>query len=123
MDKKAFYELVERMSKDEVETMDSKGGEYTGGSNDVLNHFKDSATGVGLTPLQIWATFANKHWRSIMSYIRNGDVGSDESIEGRIKDLRNYLTFLRALIEETKTSRQQYSAKEVKPTFQKEEAF
>jgi len=122
MDRKSFYELVERMAKDEIETIDSKGEEYTGGSSDVLNNFKGAATNIGLTPLQIWATFANKHWQSIMSYVRTGKEGSEENIEGRIKDLRNYLTFLRALIEENKTSRPQPSPKPYQAAPKKEEA-
>jgi hypothetical protein len=109
MDSKNFYELVERMAQDEMETIATKGDEYTGGSSDMLNNFKGAATSIGLTPLQIWATFANKHWQSIMSYVRSGTEASEESIEGRIKDLRNYLTFLRALVEENKTTKPQAS--------------
>jgi hypothetical protein len=109
MDSKTFYELAERMVRDEMETVATKGYEYTCGSADVLQNFKGAAANIGLSPLQIWATFANKHWQSIMSYVRTGKEASDESVEGRIKDLRNYLTFLRALVEENKTTKPQAS--------------
>jgi hypothetical protein len=109
MDSKTFYELAERMVRDEMETVATKGDEYTCGSADVLQNFKGAAANIGLSPLQIWATFANKHWQSIMSYVRTGKEASDESVEGRIKDLRNYLTFLRALVEENKTTKPQAS--------------
>jgi hypothetical protein len=72
MDSKAFYELAERMVRDEMETVATKGDEYTCGSSDVLQNFKGAAANIGLSPLQIWATFANKHWQSIMSYVRTG---------------------------------------------------
>lgn len=107
MERKTLYELIERMAKDETETLINKGEEYTCGSQDALHNFKDTSQSIGLTALQVWATFANKHWQSIMSYIRLGKEACDEPIEGRIKDLRNYLILLRALVDENKTTKPQ----------------
>ena len=76
-----------------------KGGDYTRGVDDRLANFKVTAEAIGLTPLQVWAVFAHKHWDAIMTYTQGGKVAS-ENIEGRFDDLINYLYLGMALIEE-----------------------
>ena len=44
-----------------------------------------------------------KHMDSIRNYVLNGVESSDESISGRIRDARNYLMLLHAVILDEKT--------------------
>jgi len=43
-----------------------------------------------------------KHMDSIRNYVLNGVEASDESISGRIRDARNYLMLLHAILLESK---------------------
>ena len=76
-----------------------KGDDYTRHEVDRLSNFKRSAAAIGLTPLQVWAIFTNKHIDAIMAYIKTGQVES-EGIEGRFDDAINYLHLGEALIKE-----------------------
>lgn len=93
---KMFAGLVEK----EVKLMLEKGEEYCQGNPDRLHNFKDIAKDLGLDPLQCWAVYFKKHVDSIMSYVKSGSVKSNESIQSRFYDARNYLALGLALIEE-----------------------
>jgi hypothetical protein len=97
-----FYEMLKKMVEEEEKTMVSKGREYTVGSDDKLANFKDVAKNTGLTPMQVWAVYFLKHIASICNYVKDGREASNEPIQGRIMDARNYLALLRGLIEEYK---------------------
>jgi len=71
-------------------------------SNDDANACFNSDNDIGLTSIQSVGVFMNKHYRSIRSWIKTGEVFSDEQIEGRIYDLINYLLILLTLIEDKK---------------------
>lgn len=102
MDNKTFYEMLQKMHKEEVETMVSKGKEYTVSSDDKLENFKAGAKSYGVDPKIILGIFLDKHLASIRNYIKTNREFSTESIEGRIMDARNYLALLRGLITEQK---------------------
>ena len=100
MDAKTLNALV-RASEDRMLQLEvQKGEEYVRGSGDRLANFKRIAESLGLTPLQVWAVYANKHWDALLNYIRTGSVKSNEPIESRVDDLTVYLRLLRGLIVE-----------------------
>lgn len=77
----------------------TKGNDYAG-EEDALLNFKESARRLGLTPEQVWAVYADKHWSAVMTYCRNGRVES-EGIEGRLHDAILYCFLLLGLIRES----------------------
>lgn len=75
-----------------LKTMSSKGKEYTGGSPDRLNNFRQAGTDVGIPMEKAWYVFFNKHLRAVQSYIKNNcRVQSNETIQSRIMDCIVYL--------------------------------
>lgn len=76
----------------------TKGHDYAG-DDDALLNFKRQAETLGLTPEQIWAVYATKHWDAVMTYCREGDVAS-EPIEGRLHDVILYCFLLLGLMRE-----------------------
>lgn len=82
--------------------MAAKGEEYSRGEEDCNSNFKRVAEAVGGDPITICYVYLAKHLDSIASYVKTGEVKSDEPIEGRIGDAVNYLLILASLIEETR---------------------
>jgi len=93
-------EFFQQMVNVEKELLDKKGREYAA-DQDCLANFK-SKLEIGVSPLQVAMIFMDKHYSSIKSYVKLGHEISDESIEGRIHDMRNYLALLYMLIQESK---------------------
>ena len=83
-----------------------KGGEYAPGA-DRLSNFKQNAERLGLTPLDIWAVYAGKHWDAIQTYVQDLRKGISrerlEGIEGRFHDLIVYAVLGLALVEDCPT--------------------
>jgi len=77
-----------------------KGADYAT-KNDRFKNLKEDGEDIGLTPLQTWALYIQKHLRAIFAYVANGKVES-EPIRGRFLDARNYLDLGIGLIEEMK---------------------
>jgi hypothetical protein len=94
--------LFEELFEKERALLETKGREYSS-DQDCLANFKDCDS-VGLDPQQKLWVYLSKHLSSIASYIKNGKEYSDETIEGRIADARNYLALLYMLIQEQKTA-------------------
>ena len=91
------------MIEEEKAVMVGKGTEYCESQPDRLFNFKNIAAEIGLDPIQVWFIYFRKHISSIISYVKlGGKVTSNEPIEGRIMDCRNYLALLRGLIEDSK---------------------
>ena len=97
VDQKAEFDS---MVKELEDLLVNKGREYAG-DHDALGNFK-SANDIGVTANQKLWIFLDKHLSSIRSYIKHGQVFSNEPIEGRINDAINYLFLLRCLIAEQK---------------------
>lgn len=74
----------------------TKGRDYAH-SDDHFDNFKRHAQTLGLSPEQIWAVYASKHWDAVMSFCARGKVES-EPIEGRIDDLLVYLLLLKGQV-------------------------
>jgi hypothetical protein len=94
--------LFEEMFENERSLLEGKGREYSNDA-DCLANFKDCDS-IGLDPKQKLWVYLSKHLSSISSYIKNGKEFSDEPIEGRIADARNYLALLYMLIYEQKNA-------------------
>ena len=77
----------------------AKGDDYTRHEPDRLSNFKRSGAALGLTPLQVWGIFINKHIDAVMAYVKTGQVES-ESIYGRLDDIVNYCYLGEAIIRE-----------------------
>ena len=93
-------DIFNMMISEEKDLLDRKGREYAADA-DALANFR-SKLDIGVSPLQVAMIFLDKHMSSIKSYVRVGHEISDESIEGRIHDARNYLALIYMLISEKK---------------------
>lgn len=97
---------MNQMFQDCIETMSSKGKEYTGGSPDRLNNFRQAGVDVGLDMEKVWYVFFNKHLRAVQSYIKNGcKVQSNEPIQSRIMDCIVYLFLFHKMSQEIERKR------------------
>jgi hypothetical protein len=99
-------ELFTSLIKEEMKLLEQKGAEYAS-DTDALANFKKRAEDIGIGPKQILWIFLSKHLDSIKSYIKKGNIVSNEPIEGRVQDARNYLFLLLCLIDEEKTEGKQ----------------
>jgi hypothetical protein len=89
-----FDKTVARMR----ELMETKGVEYSN-DHDALANFKDPAHAeIGVDKYQAWAVLFNKHMSAIRSFMRKGEVMSDEPIEGRVDDALVYLVLFKCLL-------------------------
>jgi len=98
MKEKDFYEVAGKVWLECMEIMKSKGMAYSG-KEDKFGNFKRVAKSLSMTPYQVWYTYFSKHLDSLASWIRK-EYADSEPIEGRIKDLINYLLLLYGMIEE-----------------------
>jgi hypothetical protein len=73
------------------EVVERKGRDYTKGSSDRLANFREAGDEAGITPLQAWVVFFNKHIAAIKNYIKTGGQSESEPIMGRFVDAINYL--------------------------------
>lgn len=107
MNKKQY----ERLCQDTVMVINkinaSKGPDYQSGSDDVLANFKRNAKELNMTPEQVWAVYAAKHWDAIRTYVKRcedpGYVPS-EPIEGRFDDLIVYSILAKGLVHDRRYS-------------------
>lgn len=111
MKKTEFKELLDKMEAEEHETILGKGEEYTRSQADRLSSFKEIASFAGVTPKQVCMIFVAKHWQALANFVATGKTKSSEPIEGRIMDIRVYMSLMRAIIQE---ERQNPPAPEVK---------
>ena len=101
---KQFLEMLKSMEDTEHEIMGTKGMEYTQGDlqKDRLANFYRLGTELGVDPKLVCWIYLKKHLDSIVCYIKQNKEYSDESIEGRIHDARNYLVLLNGIITQQK---------------------
>ena len=95
--------------KTEMSLMRAKGKEYTvsslNGDEDKLKNFKSIGERLGLSASMVCMVYLLKHVDSIRNYVLEGKEFSNEPIEGRIHDARNYFLLLGAIIKEEKDLR------------------
>lgn len=102
MNRKTYNDMVGREQQSLFELNARKGADYAG-DDDVCANFKHHAELLGLTPEQIWAVYAGKHWDAIVTYCREGQVES-EPIDGRIRDVIVYCFLLLAMVRDREAS-------------------
>jgi len=102
VEEKEFLEIQNRMEDNEHAIMGTKGVEYTQGDlkTDRLANFYRIAKELGQSPMVVCYIYLKKHLDSIACYVKNGKEFTEEKIEGRINDARNYLILLNAIIQE-----------------------
>jgi len=103
---KEFLEMLASMEEAEHKIMGTKGMEYTQGDlkEDRLANFYRLGKELDIDPKVVLWIYLKKHIDSIVCYIKQGKEYSEEKIEGRIHDARNYLTLLMGIINEQKKS-------------------
>lgn len=96
--------MLKSMEETEHEIMGTKGMEYTQGDlqKDRLANFYRLGVELGIDPKLVCWIYLKKHLDSIVCYIKQNKEYSDESIEGRIHDARNYLVLLNGIITQQK---------------------
>jgi len=106
MTEEQFLEIYKRMKNNEESIMCTKGMEYTVGDlkTDRLANFYRIAKELDQDPKLVCYIYLKKHLDSIACYVKNGKEYTEEKIEGRINDARNYLILLNAIIQEQKKS-------------------
>lgn len=85
--------------------MEAKGRDYRAGEIDLLANFRREAVRAGVTPLQVWLIYLNKHHSAICSYVRSGGQNESEPIKGRFVDMLNYLYLGWLLVKETEAGK------------------
>ena len=98
-----FNTIVRNARERQDRLLTVKGNDYTRHEEDRLSNFKRSGTAIGLTPIQVWAIFINKHLDAVMTYVKTGRTES-ESIQGRLDDIVNYCYLGEALVREEATA-------------------
>jgi hypothetical protein len=83
-----------------LEVLKVKGRDYTIGSADRLQNFKDVGNMVNEPPMKVLATYLWKHVAAVFSYIKSGGQNESEPIELRIVDCINYLLLLGKMVRE-----------------------
>ena len=99
---KDFFKWADKEYATEMKLMRVKGEEYTVSDEDKLKNFKSISDRLNLDTPIVVMVFLLKHMDSIRNYVLNGVEASDESISGRIRDARNYLMLLHAILLESK---------------------
>lgn len=98
MNRVEFEKVLGMLQAAELKINQTKGREYAQGDEDALRNFKEAARFLGLTPLQVCGVYMYKHFASVISYATDGQSLSEESLEGRIADLRLYAALFLGLV-------------------------
>ena len=101
MDLDTFLKEHEDLIAKSVDLLKAKNKDYST-DGDPLAGFKKIANDIGISPFQVWAIFASKHWNALTNFAKDGKVES-EPIEGRIIDMINYSVLLHLLIIDSKS--------------------
>lgn len=99
-----FDVLLDKMIAEEKLIGEQKGREYVLQDDDRLDNFKRLAKEIDIPPLKVLYVYWKKHIDAIINFCKRGHEISEEKIEERIKDARVYLSLMRALIEEERSS-------------------
>src|SRR3990172_12413162 len=101
MNNTEFIEFRNKFNEECEDILGTKGEAYTQNSIDRHKNFKANAEKLGLTPLQVWAVYFNKHIDAIIHFIKNNKEGP-EGVRSNMLDARNYIDLGVSLVEEEK---------------------
>lgn len=93
-----FNDLRDRLNQQCEVLLGTKAADYAR-EGDRLDNFKRVADTLGLTPLEVWAVYFQKHIIAIQKFVREDGL-ADESLESRFVDARNYIDLGWALVNE-----------------------
>ena len=99
---KDFFKWADKEFEIEMELMRVKGKEYTVSDEDKLKNFKSIGDRLKCKPEFVAMVYLLKHMDSVRNFVMDGVEASDEPIEGRLRDIRNYCLLIGALIKENK---------------------
>lgn len=105
MTQKEFIETKKYILEKALDIMDAKQPEYTNKSIDVLHNFKSTAESIGITPMEVWAVFFNKHIQAILSHAGDPHMHQAEPIDSRYADAINYLFLGFAMLVEDQSKK------------------
>lgn len=91
---------------------DTKGKEYANGTSRFGN-FDRLAKTLEMDRLKIAQVYVQKHLDSLNSYIKTGEVYSQERIRGRIIDIVTYMILMAGMIEDTDSPTLNYGANSI----------
>jgi len=106
MNQKQQLELIEKINKQGIDLMKSKGHDYAG--EDILKNFKQmndmiNLLGVDTSKIEgIHMFYILLKIQRLCNLIFNNKVGKNESIQDTLLDLRNYADLLNCTLEEKK---------------------
>ena len=100
MNKKEYDKLRTKFIEETLSLSDTKRIEYTEGNHNdnVLWNFDSISRNLGIAPIEVLSVYLSKHISSLFSYFKTRKTYS-EPIEGRVKDIINYLLLMVAMIE------------------------
>lgn len=81
------------------DVLETKGHDYTSGSEDRLRNFKAIAASIGCSPMLVWYIYFRKHVDSISTFVQHGELKS-EPVRGRFMDIANYAILGAALAQD-----------------------
>ncbi len=117
MNPEEYYQIRKELLEFAEEVAAPKREEYTGQSQDILYNFKRIAERLGMSPLQVWAVYFNKHVDSVNTFIK-GEASVSEPMGSRFADMLNYLFLgIALIIEEEQTQSPSQDPKEGKQEF------
>lgn len=105
MNQKEFIETKKYILEKALDIMNAKQPEYTNKSIDVLHNFKSTAESIGITPMEVWAVFFNKHIQAILSHAGDPYMHQAEPIDSRYADALNYLFLGFAMLVEDQSKK------------------
>jgi hypothetical protein len=94
-----FFKLRAELDQECLKLLRAKNREYAE-TGDFLGNFNTAANMLKCSPSLVAASYFYKHCRSIFHQLSGGEISAGEDIISRIRDARNYLDFLYALIYE-----------------------
>ena len=105
MNQKEFIETKKYILEKALDIMNAKQPEYTNKSIDILHNFKSTAESIGITPIEVWAVFFNKHIQAILSHAGDPYMHQAEPIDSRYADAINYLFLGFAMLVEEQSKK------------------
>ena len=67
--------------------------------DDVLAAFRRQAESTGLSMRQVWSVHFTKQVEAVLTWSKNGELAG-ESLDSRLADVRNYLSFAKLIDQE-----------------------